>query len=564
MEYLDIVDYFKKQINKMNLEEAKDFCSDIYRYDQSKHPEWFEIIKDVNDKEKLIADITSELESPIREFVYVWTLSYRPGQYVSLNKGLTSKIVKDILNCDAISESDKNIILAMILNNHFSDADYYSAEIIATQLSPRDDLPPEVVKALIMYYKNTRRYDICDTLYQKHKNIILDPEYLDAVARKEHRKKPYVPIDSKKTEMYLRFMTDYLNIEVSPNNKHKQTKGKKAYTNAGTDKSDAVENEGQPKTIPDTEETEVKSNTTISSYLKLLKGNRKHKELGKILNINSTTYNTILRGEKDKYISPTITANLCKIFGIDPEDLGLYGFHLNRNTIKEIKKRNIDFDYAGRKAEIYSQLNIYLEDPKERNDEQQKEDIETDKYKIRKIIDIKELRDNNFTLEEIASLYNVTRERIRQLATKEIDVDYSEADLSFGDQELFNGVLYSSREEIFDKYFSNADHDFVSASINDFIVSTGKSFNIAANFLYFKFNQPEDDYSRIFYKNKIFRGISDFSRAYFPNVNPDKVRELIKEILSTMCLLLFAFCLVPFCLLLPFNSRPSFISPFKR
>jgi DNA polymerase-3 subunit alpha (Gram-positive type) len=214
MDYFGICDFLNGELRKSNIEDQKVLCNDIYRYDETKHPEWKDFYDVIDTKYKLINDITETLTYPVNHFLRIITFVYRPGFPVSTKTTIDNKVYDDILNRSDISDKDKYIIMAAKMSRHFYDAEYYEAEELAELLSTKDNLPVEVVINLIEYYKNTRRYDCCESLYEKYKDDALNYEYDDALERQSGKKKEYRPSKKERIEVFIDFMNDCLDIDI--------------------------------------------------------------------------------------------------------------------------------------------------------------------------------------------------------------------------------------------------------------------------------------------------------------------------------------------------------------
>lgn len=71
---------------------------------RKKHPEWQEMLEEIEDKAALPDHITVDLERPINAFLLIWVSSYRPNQYISSNQELTDDIyrytIQQMINCE--------------------------------------------------------------------------------------------------------------------------------------------------------------------------------------------------------------------------------------------------------------------------------------------------------------------------------------------------------------------------------------------------------------------------------------------------------------------------------
>lgn len=174
-------DIFKKC---NNIEEIKDLCFSIANYDENGPVEWASYVNNIPNKREFIAELLGNEPSLIKATVMIWTFAFKPGRGISCCRELGEDEYRQIINNDTVKPYDKHIVMACMVENCITNANYYLAEDIAQELSSFEDIPLESVRTLMKYFIYTRRYMETIDLYDRFNNDeFLDDLYSDCVLR---------------------------------------------------------------------------------------------------------------------------------------------------------------------------------------------------------------------------------------------------------------------------------------------------------------------------------------------------------------------------------------------
>lgn len=207
--------FFKELLSQCNnIEEIKQLCFSIVNYDENGPVEWTSYLNDIPNKREFIAELLGNESSLVKTIVMIWTFAFKPGRGICCCRDLGEDEYRQIINDDTVKPYDKHIVMACMIENSLSNADYYLAEDIAQELVSFEDIPAEAVRTLIKYFTFTRRYTEAIDLYNRFKSYdFLNEVYNDCLLRKEGKKKEYMPKKDKE-KYFISFMNDCMNVEI--------------------------------------------------------------------------------------------------------------------------------------------------------------------------------------------------------------------------------------------------------------------------------------------------------------------------------------------------------------
>lgn len=194
---------------------CNEFC--VYNIGKGENENWNSFADFINND--VAFEITDYLCGNLCDCVKVYyRILYlaKNNRYIRKNDvDIFLNMAEKVLECNDVTADKKNRIRGLLLDVYTNNIhDYIKAEEMANILLNETELPKYAINSMVIFFKNTRRYDVAEKLIKEFLSnnsgdsycAVLEKEYDDLKKRRDGLKVEYIPKEDADKEKYFTFL----------------------------------------------------------------------------------------------------------------------------------------------------------------------------------------------------------------------------------------------------------------------------------------------------------------------------------------------------------------------
>lgn len=193
---------------------CNDFC--VYGMGKGQNELWDSFAEFINDELafEIIENLCIGLNDGVIAYYKILYFAKNNNYIRTNNVEFFLENAERVINSDDISSFQKNRIYGLLLNVYTNSHNYVAAEKIADFLLNETELPKYAIYSIMVYFKNTRRYEKIENMVKEFlENNSDDPycsiiikEYEDLKKRRDGNKVEYIPKEQTNQDKYFTFL----------------------------------------------------------------------------------------------------------------------------------------------------------------------------------------------------------------------------------------------------------------------------------------------------------------------------------------------------------------------